>query len=1150
MTLTVDQFFLDTLAEASPASLSVPQLRLAPQSGDPLDGRIITSTSTPSGKRVDAKKSSTDIGSSSPLNASASHARRLSAGGAGVTSPLKTCAVTHVVQRANFTITGYEDGSVLLHHYIEGGNGSIPGPAGSSMGFGQSFSTMGVVDELGSHHHHHRHSHHLNDTSASLRNGSVQAGKSVPWATQLLPFDFLNVQSFVTAPAASSNNSAFSGTGRVPPPALGSDPNGDFGATVRCVDVRPVANSHVAIAVAYDNAVLVMTESLQAVRGQTSGCIGGQEPQPPRCVLFRGDYLQKALQQVTTHERVAAEESAPLTGNRSRKASLASNKDEGNAAKPGPARGRRGGQNTANAASGPLRIQSITLSPCSRYLAVSFISPALTVLLLELPPRLVDVAVPPSFLQQPQESVSIAGPLFTSCPITSLIPEVLLPYRAISSCVYRPSASSYNQINHKHISELVPATPMGAQESINDRLNAHHSSSSPLPLSGPSSQLPLFPKLDVFSDLHFLVDSSLVTTQLVVVYVNSPVYCRMPVSQAASTFSTRAAEVSHPEPPSDGKDGANSGRGGKNPPGKGGAAIPQPQAAGKKVTGAKGNAKGSNQLDSAPPKRLVVESFDGVLWFLAPDTIRIAAVNVVQQIIVLGTVGGCLYVLNLHRAQAACSAVPPPDECPREWQVVRSYVSIVSLSVQTSPTPPPSEGGSGESAIHVVAGTALLSDGRPPLYGAASIYVRLDEGGISTSNIGSPVSPDSAAKKSEEWRSLYLCGLPSAVCGCLLADPLPFCMIFLCPYTRRTTAYSSPTRMNSGVLENGGGGAMLGGMEITHCLVWDTRFNSLLASLPFPLHTGMTMKERVTSLSFSASVSLRQSKQQKTRTGSLSASTAPLISMLKNAGKPVQDSRLAESLGMSVGSTHAEEEWEQCITAPQHTMKPFAVLVNRYASGGVLTAHTGGLMWLQDDSVNPARCSSALEGGDGGGSCHTMTLSEVEAAAANGGASAGSGGAAPVTMLRPHFWSFTALLHTLYPSFLAYFPDVSIARIGQVLRRLTHAQRTDSVELMNAAIPTPSPPPTAHGGRNMSVRPPSGRGSRAGRLGSAASSGTVAQRRSPSLSSRGAPELDGLCDSNADAFPAVWLTGASGGADWRRRKLQRCFHNFTCSDTK
>lgn len=81
---------------------------------------------------------------------------------------------------------------------------------------------------------------------------------------------------------------------------------------------------------------------------------------------------------------------------------------------------------------------------------------------------------------------------------------------------------------------------------------------------------------------------------------------------------------------------------------------------------------------------------------------------------------------------------------------------------------------------------------------------------------------------------------------------------------------------------------------------------------------------------------------------------------------------------------------------------------------------------------------------------HAMYASSPSSASCMTLTTAGGGVTGPIR-IRPYFWSFTSLLSCLYPSFLAYFPDVPLSQIAEVLHELPPSARTDSVALMNAA---------------------------------------------------------------------------------------------------
>eukprot|EP00796_Vickermania_ingenoplastis_P011625 gene11625-8013_t len=1195
--------------------------------------------------------------------------------------------------------------------------------------------------------------------------------------------------------------------------AAGGAGGGDKGPTVvKAVHIVPHGPSHFMMAVAYTNWAFITVEQVDSCSfTPTTTLLPSQGvPRKPqrKQVKITNEFLQASMQHVLAAEREkegrpqddgssAAAGKGPRRGSQQGAGGGGGGKQgggpsAGGAGSPGGARGRRGQQNTGNATAATVVIDSITLSSCGTYVAVSLTSPGLYVLLFELP--VLHHLVPgagaaragtPGSASRSRSGAAVAGgPLrlnehhigAAAAASSSAFAEsenacVVEPARLLSFCSYTDASVKHNTINGKSVKEMVQGmaaantAALASNSTSKDKKMDASSNNSPVGAGaslqsvslGPNG-LPRHPtpmKLDVFSQCFFLADNNGLPLQLVVVWVNSSLYCRMPLRSAPHTFKERLRTVNAPTPPPEERDetASNSskhtsgrsggGAGAAGGGGKGGARGADkgqaPRAAGRK------GGKGKAQTDAASQQKkshgTLCEPFDGVLRCRSVEPIQIAALSPSEQLLALGCAGGSVQLLSARRSLATASALPPPRDLPDELRTLPVNVSVVSLEVQHLPNPAAAAAGGqalfsgweveellgggsnrqrhgmggSETRAHVIAGTALTAPEKPPVFGASSLFIALDNdgtggrGGVrharsrahssaagfsatagasgffgpttlalpalrlpqdasspgrkasslrgpspSTSAAGGPPTPGEA---SDNWnpippqKSLYITGLPAPLCGALMADPIPFALLFLDTYVCKpppsvfeggggafggTTQreFSASVRTNTGNLSGGGtvstpnplsgggggGGGALGSGSLKgphHCLVWDTHYNAILGSFPFSLYgdCAKPVKDPAALSNFNPS------PIPTGRAGRIGSLSGALVGNQPYSGRKggAASERGVESMNISLrglpattdedaaagGRVVAVQNARSTSHSVHHSAFHTAVGSNSSGAGTLLvspavlppvvgnavalnflpvSSASGGLLWLQNEDAASSPRHEAQ---------NSMTLTRNKPTTGGDGGTTGShtsdsvtGGASPYSnfememaqsCIRPYYWPFASLVHTLYPSFLSYFPEASLMQMGLLLHQLSPAQRKDSVALMNASREPPLRIASrgglrvfgdfAHrGGGRSPHRAPSSRPVSGGLRGVGGSSSTSSaggdgrvrsSRLTPSTGGRrrsaagswvgrvgGAAEHVTLDETFPEAFPTKWLSGVSNCADIRRVRLNQALDNF------
>lgn len=1192
-------------------------------------------------------------------------------------------------------------------------------------------------------------------------------------------------------------------------------------SVVKAVSVVPVTGtggggSQFILAVAYQTWGFVMVDGFgDAVGGGANANIAANSinhgissaymsatprklPQTRR-VKITNEFLQQAMQSVMDAEREkegkppddgtgAAQGGGRGGGRRSSvQGGAGASKNNGGV---GVAKGKRGMQNNASPASAVIQIDNITLSSCGRYVAVSLTSPGMYVLLIELPPLLplaqnvlpqpapVRLTSPPFFSAGSRPDAGRVGDACTGIPALNENSDsggagvVVEPERLVSYCVYENAATRHNTISGKTTTELVQGIVSAANEPVKEKDKSSIMAPAPVPMGsvGKTNNEVALGNTCVFSKCFFLHDNAGAPVQLVVVWINSPKYCRLPLNTAPKSFGERVKVVNTPAGSTEERDDKSAGGKGSGRGGEGANSAKNAAGGGNSGRGgAKKGGGGKGGRNAAPDTNLLkkdrdlrCQRFDGVLRHETVAPIHVAAVCPSNQLLAFGCQGGSVHVVSVRRTLATASALPPQSEMPPEWRGVTAQVSPVSLAVQVLPSaasgapssltqmmlsgggattcPPLSDDDARPgSTIHVIAGTSIVARGKTPVFTAASLFLypqqRASEmpwstapvrgtttaatttttaaamrrtnnpmtttsgGGASValnrhtsntnnsrsnsagfqlypgmlgsagadgkatptafvlSNLDGSDSSSSDGSRSggaaAPHKSLFLAGLPSALSGAIMADPLPFALLFLDPYCQKSGACDDAA--GPGSTQGAGlgdfGASLLTGTTTTntintpgspsgirgahHCLLWDTHYNVLLRSLPFSLvddctkpvaapcgvpagNASSNTRARVGSIGGGVSVTGgRLGRSEKAAAAAAAAAAVDSMNTSLQLGGEEEEMRVV-SLQHAKCESHSVFHSIYPVHPPVpvssnglHAVAPVPTSISSsyVMAAQPLTASCGGLLWLQNEERARAYCDphnlSLTKAGNannrhgntagGGGAELVYTGSHVsdsgqvpslqsfwsheggEAGGVRG--SAGAGGGATLPGVRPYFWSFTSIIHFLYPAFLAYFPDASLMQIAKVLHQLSPEKRKDSVALMNASHDVLQGAAagrlTGRSGiisRMSPQRSPSRPGSGNLRFGSSVTSwagqnhhistnynaASAAGTRSPSVGgaragptrgsssgrlSAAAAERAVLTVPTADSFPIDWLVSVSGAADARRMRLNKALDN-------
>lgn len=803
----------------------------------------------------------------------------------------------------------------------------------------------------------------------------------------------------------------------------------------------------VAIAVAYGTCVVV---SMESMTGAVTGAAGAGWPQTPSTTPLQSPqsvstaasahstsrirvstvYLAELLQRLRSEESKGGLPGRPLSSSGTREAMPAptgtfSGKTANSVRHSSPATGANGSPvGHPGLSTEPFFVENVTLSSDARFLALSLVTLAKRyVVVLRLPLLSPRDGAGAAALADPKRGTPNIEESEIKLNCAAVPPERLWGW-----CTYVERARTVNTIHGKTIEELsqlepklstslldhrpeasagskLLLNPMNAAVSPTDASNNAGASSSSI-MAEPFKETPL----PVYSSCVFLVDDIGNPLQLLVAWINSSQYQRLPLRPSPQTFSTRVEAIQHPPaveahrtPPPPTVNDFNF-----TPPARDAKSAGVARRTAVSPDGSFAGKAKQWKPEVPPPSVEVV--LGSTHHCEIPGVIQTIAASPDRRIASFGCSNGAVHVCSDRRMLAFASAVDASSlhldggGLPAEWRGLHTRVSVVHLSVFTDRSFDVSSeeaGGEGLRGVrrtryaHVIAGIAITAAGQPKaVYGAASLYIPLYGDGregsslvqssplrsrplglfdqastvtTSVSTLGSTVSEDAPCPT-----SFYLMGLPSPLCGALPVGPLPWCLLFLDPPSNST----APRVILGGSAGEDIRGGSLSGFDGTNsfmewsstaerspvCLAWDTAHNLLLGTLPFALHADCHRSPhlRYPKREVSSPLARADRRSSATRLGSLARAAEG--SRRENFSLP---SPTTVAGGEESGSVEVR------VRAQQNNANNSSCGLTwcgwQPVGGHAAAGEAGGIVWLHHDedsqmqiSLKPARVPSAL----------------------------------------------------------------------------------------------------------------------------------------------------------------------------------------------